>query len=400
MASSYLVLFSLLLATSAHVPAPRYKLRKVLIFSRHAIRTPVATALNEITPKCWPEFEEEPGYLTAKGAMVEGQMGVFFSEWLQKEGLLTGDCPDESMFHAYANIKQRTKASARAFVEHAFPGCNVTVHHKNKYPDPVFAPILHNTTEAFKEAAVISMKGRLHALKLTDALNDLSSILDFSNSKKCLEDHECDFAVDKNKISIDKDKTSVKGPLKYGNEAVDAFVMAYFQGFPTEEVAWGSMSPERWHELIRIMRGYHDVVFNDTAIAKDISKNLIQYIKTRLLNKSSAVTLLMGHDANFYTFLPTLGIKYYELQDQLENIPPGGKIVFQKWYDVIEEKELLKINFVYQSSHQLRKGSKLSLAYPPRSILLEINGCEVDSKGFCPWEDFARALNAIEFNSS
>lgn len=378
---------------------PRFTLKQVVILSRHGLRTPLSKYLSEMTPKAWPTWKEKPGYLTAKGKVLEGYMGKFFSAWLSQEGLLPKTCPSEEIFYVYANTKQRTRASASAFVGKAFPKCNITIHHSNSDVDPIFNPVIHNSSAIFREIVIEDMQAQLKALSLNASYKDLDMILDFKNSEICKNDHKCNLATDKNKAYVmSGEKPNLDGPLKIGNSVVDAFVMQYYEGFPLNNVAWGHLeTPEEWQTLMCLSKSYHNIIFNTSLVAKDIAQPLIKFMTNIFLNDSvPKISLLMGHDANMYTVLNSLNFKPYMLENQYELSPVSGKIVFQKWFDNVEKVELLRINFVYQSYTQLRDCLELSLENPPQFRLLELNECAVDKNGFCLWSDFVEILQRLE----
>ncbi|XP_059056444.1 glucose-1-phosphatase-like [Achroia grisella] len=395
----YMKYFLLFCASVMTVDAEkRFHMKQVIILSRHNVRTPLSKFLNIMTPKSWPVWKEKSGHLTAKGALLEGYMGEFFSEWLKKEDLLKNGCPTEDVFYAYANLKQRTKASAKAFVNQAFPNCNIAVHHSNT-TDPVFDPIIHNKTASFKNYVVKEMKAHLKTLKLNNSYDFLENILDYKHSKLCEKSHQCNLKTDKNNIIVEPGtKPNLWGPIKIGNSVADAFVMQYYEGFPMNNIAWGYLdNQEQWIQMMQLSSGYHDVIFNNSVVAMDIAKPLIKYIADLCLGQGEVpkVTLLMGHDANMFTLLKGMGFKRYSLIDQHEHIPVGSKIVFQKWYDVVTRRNLLKINFIYQSKSQLRDGTPLSLNNPPQFELLELANCEIDTNGFCLWSNFEYFLRTL-----
>ncbi|XP_028167093.1 uncharacterized protein LOC114357588 [Ostrinia furnacalis] len=377
----------------------RFSLQQVVILSRHGLRTPLSKYLADMTPRTWPTWKEKPGYLTAKGKILEGYMGRFFSVWLSQEGLLTENCPSEDIFYVYANTKQRTRASALAFVKNAFPKCNITIHTSNTEVDPVFNPVIHNKSAIFRDIVIDDMKAQFKTLSLNNSYKDLDLILDFKNSEICRDEHKCNLATDKNKAYVvSGEKPNISGPLKIGNSVVDAFVMQYYEGFPLNDVAWGCLkSPKEWQSLMRLSRSYHNIIFNSTLVAKDIAQPLIKFMSNIFLNDSvPKISLLMGHDANMYTVLNSLDFKPYSLENQHELTPIGGKIVFQKWFDNIKKEELLKIHYVYQSYRQLRQSSELSLENPPQFKLLELNQCEIDENGFCSWSDFEKIIESLK----
>lgn len=54
----------------------------------------------------------------------------------------------------------------------------------------------------------------------------------------------------------------------------------------------------------------------------------------------------------------------------------------------------MKIEYVYQSSEQLRNASVLSLESPAQRVTLELEGCPVDANGFCPVDKFNAVMNS------
>ena len=105
------------------------------------------------------------------------------------------------------------------------------------------------------------------------------------------------------------------------------------------------------------------------------------------------ITVLVGHDSNIASLLTALDFKPYQLHDQNERTPIGGKIVFQRWHDSKANRDLMKIEYVYQSAEQLRNADALTLQAPAQRVTLELSGCPIDANGFCPMDKFDRVLN-------
>ncbi|CAG4978275.1 unnamed protein product [Colias eurytheme] len=324
-------------------------------------------------------------------------MGTFFKNWLDTKGLLSSDCPDENEFYVYANNVQRTMASAQAFVTNTFPNCNVTVHHSNENYDPIFSPYIHNDTEIFKKLALDEMSALLQNMDLKTQYETLERILDFQASDLCKLEKKCDMDGEENIIDIVVgSKPILKGPLKLSNEAIDAFLMEYYSGFSLDNVAWGQLSQtNEWQAILPISQSYHNIIFNISIIAKDISFPLLKYMSKILINDDKKVSLLMGHDANINVVLNAMEFKPFVLENEFVNTPIGGKVIFQKWFDVHNKEYLLKIQYVYQSAEQLRNATVLNEDNPPLFKDLELNKCPVNEDGFCSWDVFVDFLNSI-----
>ena len=109
------------------------ELRQVVIVSRHNLRAPLDTAvqdLRESTTNTWFAWTSAPGELSRKGAALETAMGGWFRDWLVEEGLFPRNArltPDQ--VHFFANNMQRTVATARCFAAGFMPEADVVVEH-------------------------------------------------------------------------------------------------------------------------------------------------------------------------------------------------------------------------------------------------------------------------------
>ncbi|CAG9794546.1 unnamed protein product [Diatraea saccharalis] len=372
------------------------KLNKVFILSRHNLRTPLTDKLQHVTPFLMPKWDTKSGFLTSKGFSLEEYMGEYFSDWLRKERLFTDLCPSDDSVFLYSNVKQRTIETAKAFAKSAFKNCNVTVYNKKSAVDPVFNPIITNTSEVFKELYTASMQKKLNNLNLEDAYIELDKIIDIKNSEICKKESFCDLIDNKDVILFSLgEEPNVFGPLSIGNSLVDAFLMSYYSGARTEDIAWGKInSEEQWRKLLEITWENQNVRFNHT-LANDIARQMLNVLKSAFLedNLARKFTMLVGHDSNLNAIMAALRFKSYVLPGQYEKTPIGGKIVFQKWRE--DTNEYLKVEYVYQTMEQLRNGSKLSKENPPQSVVLELRDCKINESGFCLWTDFVSILKNI-----
>ncbi|MEL4014433.1 bifunctional glucose-1-phosphatase/inositol phosphatase [Dryocola clanedunensis] len=381
-----------------------YQLEQVLLMSRHNLRAPLAnngSVLEQSTAQSWPEWDVPGGQLTTKGGVLEVYMGHYMREWLAQQGLVkSGECPTPQSVYAYANSLQRTVATAQFFITGAFPGCDVPVHHQEKMGtmDPTFNPVITNDSPEFKQAAVKAMEAQRGHYKLDDSYKLLEQVTAFGDSPTCKEKQQCDLTAGKDKFTANAtEEPGVSGPLKVGNSLVDAFTLQYYEGFPLDQVAWGQIKTDKqWQVLSQLKNGYQDTLFTSPEVARNVAAPLVKYIQKALAGKEAAgpkVTLLVGHDSNIASLLTALDFKPYQLPEQNERTPIGGKIMFQRWHDKNANRELMKVEYVYQSSDQLRKGEVLSLQQPPQRVTLQLAGCPVDANGFCPWDKFTEVLN-------
>lgn len=401
-----LAVCSALSGVSVYAASDDYQLEQVLMMSRHNLRAPLAdngSVLAQATKKSWPKWDVPGGQLTTKGGVLEVYMGRYTREWLAQQGLVKeGECPTSDDIYAYANSLQRTVATAQFFITGAFPGCDIPVSHQDEMGvmDPVFNPVITNGNEAFNKQAIAAMNSEGEKLKLKPAFQRLEKIIDYKNAPACDDKKQCDLSGDgQNTFSADNGKEpGVSGPLKVGNSLVDAFTLQYYEGLPMEQVAWGQIkTPEQWKELSAIKNGYQDALFTSADVARNVAAPLVDYIRSLLVDEDKAsapkVTLMVGHDSNIASLLTALDFKAYTLPEQNERTPIGGMIQFQRWHDKKNDRELVKVEYVYQSGEQLRNATPLSLDTPPKRVTLQMNGCQTDENGFCPWDQFTQVLN-------
>ena len=381
-----------------------YQLQQVLIMSRHNLRAPLAnngSVLEQSTPGKWPEWDVPGGQLTTKGGVLEVYMGHYMREWLADEGMVkAGECPPAENVYAYANSLQRTVATAQFFITGAFPGCDVPVHHQEQMGtmDPTFNPVITDNSPEFREKALKAMETERQKMQLNDSYKLLEQMTRYADSPSCKEKKVCDLTSAKDTFSADYEKEpGVSGPLKVGNSLVDAFTLQYYEGFPMDQVAWGEIkTDQQWRVLSKLKNGYQDSLFTSPEVARNVAKPLVKYIDKTLVTdraKAPKITLLVGHDSNIASLLTALDFKPYQLHDQYERTPIGGKIVFQRWHDQSANRELMKIEYVYQSADQLRNADVLTLKSPAQRVTLELTGCPVDANGFCPVDKFNAVLN-------
>lgn len=388
-----------------------YTLEQVVVFSRHGLRAPLASptsTLGKITPNQWPQWDTPASYLTTRGGVLESYFGHYFNEWLVDNKLLTENtCPSENEVYIYTNSLQRTIATGQYFTVGAFPGCIVPIIHKEKLGtmDPVFFPVISDDNPEFKQAAITSINQTAHAKgieglnqKLNNTYQDLSNIINYTQSTNCLADKQCDFTDLPTKIIIEKGKEpGITGPLRTGTSIADAFILQYYEGAPLQDIAWGKIkNNKQFEQLVAIKEYYNTILFGSPVIAKQVAANLINYINQTFSEKNhTKFTFLVGHDSNVASLFSALKIKSYTLPDQFETTPIGGKVVFQKWRDNHSGEALMKIEYFYQSTDQIRNLTQLNRNNPPHKVTLEMENCPTNTMGFCSFSTFKQIIGNI-----
>ena len=388
-----------------------YTLEQVVVFSRHGLRAPLSSptsTLGKITPNQWPQWDTPASYLTTRGGVLESYFGHYFNEWLVDNKLLTENtCPSENEVYIYTNSLQRTIATGQYFTVGAFPSCIVPIIHKEKLGtmDPVFFPVISDDNPEFKQAAITSINQTAHAKgieglnqKLNNTYQDLSNIINYTQSTNCLADKQCDFTDLPTKIIIEKGKEpGITGPLRTGTSIADAFILQYYEGAPLQDIAWGKIkNNKQFEQLVAIKEYYNTILFGSSVIAKQVAANLINYINQTFSEKNhTKFTFLVGHDSNVASLFSALKIKSYTLPDQFETTPIGGKIVFQKWRDNHSGEALMKIEYFYQSTNQIRNLTQLNRNNPPYKVTLAMENYPTNTMVFCSFSTFKQIIGNI-----
>ncbi|OCG24431.1 hypothetical protein A9G22_04775 [Gilliamella sp. App2-1] len=380
-----------------------YQLDKVIILSRHGIRTPLQNTLQfleKITPFKWPKWDHPYGYLTTRGGILEVYFGRYLSTWLEKHNIKLSTHNTE--LFVYANSLQRTVATAQFLTTGAFAGYDIPIHHK--YPienmDPIFDPSLQDDSPEFKHAVLRDIDEADKAANifknLAPAYEILSDILDYKRSKLYAE-YQCNLADIPSELYFKKHEEPVLlGPLAIGISAVDAFLLQYYSAFPSEQIAWGRLTNQKqWQQLISIRNQYINLVFHSKTLAKHSAALLINMIND-LMQQDNKVNLLVGHDSTIAALLGALDFKDYQLPNQFETTPIGGKVALQRFRHIITGEYFFKTEYIYQSFEQLHNGQALDANNPPQHYQLHLKNASVNSDGYYVWSDFEKRIKPIK----
>ena len=136
------------------------------------------------------------------------------------------------------------------------------------------------------------------------------------------------------------------------------------------------IAKKKWRAINEIKNEYYRTLFkNNEALAQNASYPLLAFIQQQL-NSETKLTCWLDTILNIVALLAALGVEPYELDDSLENIPIGGKLLFEVWKHKPSGKLKFKLDYVYQSTEQLINITPLSLATPPNQTALTLKGCE------------------------
>ena len=393
----------------------QYKLKEVVILSRHNIRSSLSvngSMLQKMTPHQWIKWSAAPSELTLRGGALETIMGQFFRKWTVDEGLFTENAvPTVDEVNFYANSMQRTIATAQYFSSGFMPVANLHINHRftPSKMDPVFFPALTKSSEAFKAQAlkeIAAMGGKKGIVGINEGLKDsyqlIERVLDLKNSLACKLGEVCAFNDYNTQLKLEKgDEPNMKGSLKFANSASDALILQYYEDTDPVQAAFGQkLSNDEWEKIAKVKDVYGDVLFTAPIVAVNVAHPLLVYMKDELNAKNRKFTFLCGHDSNIASVNAALEVEEYSLPQSIEKKTPiGSKLVFEKWVDKAG-KEFVAVNIVYQTTEQLRNVTLLNLENRPVVFSLKLKGLKANPDGLYSIESvndrFDKAIRAYE----
>lgn len=389
----------------------KYKLKEVVILSRHNIRSPLSTngsTLSKMTPHEWTSWSSAASELTLRGGVLETEMGQFFRKWTINEGLFKDNhVPTVDEVNVYANSMQRCIATAQYFSGGFMPVAGLKVNHRYvpSKMDPIFFPRLTKSTEAFRAEAMrqINLMGGKEGLvginkELKESYDIIAKVLDMKQSEYYKKGEVKDFTYNDTQITLNlNQEPGMKGSLKNANSASDAFILQYYEEPDAMKAGFGhKLSLDEWTKIAKVKDVYGDVLFTAPIVAVNVAHPLLQYMYDELNADNRKFTFLCGHDSNIASVDAALGVEDYSLPNSIEKKTPiGSKLVFEKWVDA-NGKAYIAVNIVYQSTDQLKQMSLLDLAHAPQVFSLKLKGLTENADGLYTFDDVnGRFLQAI-----
>ena len=369
----------------------KYKLKEVVVMSRHNIRSPLSSggaAYKRVTPHEWFKWSSPSSQLSLRGGVLETEMGQFFRQWIVGEGLLPDNYrPEGEEVLFYANSRQRTFATAKYFSAGFLPFANVEITHKLQEDkmDPVFTPQFTKMNDAYRQQVldeIQAMHGGPQAWMTAQqpTLTLMEEVLDMAHSPAALEGDTTHFWFDDTQFKIEKgSEPKMTGGYTLANSVADAMVL---QCYETESLtAFGhELTTEQWRAICGVKEVYDGLLFTTHAAAVNRAYPLVSRIREELNRQDRKFMFLCGHDSNLASIGAALRFNYPETENASElHTPIGSKLVFEKWSDGSED--YVAVNLVYQAVDQLQQRTLLSPEVPPMVMPVSIEGLNANSDG-------------------
>ena len=368
-----------------------YTLEKVVVLSRHNIRSPLTgprSSLYSLTPYSWCEWSSPPAELSVKGGTLETEMGQYFRRWLEDEGLFEKNYrPAEGEVRIYSNSWQRTIATARFFSTGLLPVSNTGVeHHKGlNNVDSVFYPRFTYFSADYRDDAQAEMEG-LYYLAMPDLSCDyrlLTDVLDMEESVAYANGSFTGFCMDVPTFNLSKgNEPTVNGSLKTACQLSDALILQYYEEPDRySEISGRELPMEEWEAIGEIKDIYGDVLFTSPLVAVNIAHPLLVEMNNELHEDGRQFSFICGHDSNLASVLAALDAEDYRLPEAIEKRTPiGGKFVISCW-KAEDGTEYISLDLVYQKAEQMQNVEVLDENNPPGIYGIRLKGLEPDENG-------------------
>lgn len=378
---------------------PDYQLEKVVELSRHGVRPPTAGNRKEIeaaTQRAWPRWTTRDGELTGHGYAVAVNKGRWEGERYRQLGLLTAGCPQPQDIYVRASPLQRTRATAEALVDGAFPGCGVAVHQAAGENDPLFqtdAFAATATDPARQRAAVAAKAGDLAALqqRLQPAVQALKQAV-------CLSDAHCALFDRPWQIRQSKGGHTYIAGLSVMASMAETLRLGWSENLPPGQIAWGHLtrSAQITAILPLLTANYdlsNDVLYTARKRASILLNAMLAAAEGRDAAPDARWLLLVAHDTNIAMVRTLMNFSWTLPGYARGNIPPGGSLVIERWRDNASGQRFLRVYFQAQSLDDLRRLQPIDAAHPLLREEWRQADCRVTPVGtLCPLHSAARAL--------
>jgi len=355
-----------------------------IVLLRHGVRSPTSAsdAHASYASQPWPSWPVAPGILTPHGHAGMQALGAFYRQRLIASGNLGQACPTADHLQVIADTTPRNKESAQAVIDGLVPGCHLSFL---AMPGDDNNPLFHYAKgDKDDDAASPALT------EISPALAELQAILLGCNDKACLKAASASGKT----LLIEDDKPTPKAGKLSGTFS-ENLMLAYAEGKPANEVAWGRADGARLGKVIVL----HNEAFardkKSMPAAAQAGSNLAAHILATLQAAAGESTtaaafssqgrgsfVLIGHDTNLANIAGVFGLDWHDA-NQPDDYPPGGGLVF----DLFKRgnQYVVKVSALMPSMDDLR-GNHFDGMRPAR---MHVSGC--GGHDACPLAAFAAA---------
>ena len=401
-------------AVSQTAPPPPDRLERVVIVMRHGVRSAMSSPaeLGRYSRRTWPRFAVPAGHLTAHGATLVTMLGGWYRDAYRQAGLLgEHDCA----VYYWANLTQRTQATAQALADGLTPGCAAPVHQAAAGPDPLFDAPLTPLAPLDQPRLLAAVSARIDGdLAAWDARQRPGREAFETLILQCArlwctarERSRVERRLGDTPVAIGLDpagKLSLTSPSLQVAGIAESLMMAYADGLAFK--GWRGVDAPTITRALSVHGAGIDLRTRTPEVGRQTSSYLAMRLVATLQRGAGATALadpignaekmvvLSGHDGTVTMLAGLLGLDWRLHDYAAGQAAPGGGRVFELWRRGATGEPVVRVRYVAQGLDQMRHLTPLTRAAPPQSVAVPVPGCG-DSAG-CPLTDFtAHVLDRI-----
>lgn len=368
----------------AQAQAPDGELLKVVILSRHGVRSPLVDPKilkTWISPtSSWPAWACNgkdccPGELTPRGGDLATLMGQYYR---RNYGLFAGPgCPAKDELYFWADTDQRTYATGAALLGGLLPaGCKVDAYlnwrdktkgppgfgpppvckKQNESRDPLFHPVADSGACTLPPTVKQQMQAQVPGLLLSTraprvmAQCKLQCCLDLACQgdawwKACgalPTPAACPLPANDHvtRVEVKGAKAQLAGPARIAGTFAELLLLEYGNRLPDGEFGFGRTRPDEMMEMFRLHTEQFAVEERTLSIAGPQGARLLSRILLALEEKSDGkpngtappkakFVAFVGHDTNIANIGAMLNLNWLQPPYQKNQTPPAGALVFE-----------------------------------------------------------------------
>jgi len=398
-------------------------LTKLVILSRHGVRTPIpaATELATWAAQPWPTWQQPAGTLTPRGAQLASIMGRYYRQFASEAGAMTAaGCPAPGAIYVYADNMERTQATATAIIDGFAPNCSITYRTRSeKSPDPMFHPLqtgvcridpfiaqtrILERTGGDLNRTTRDMKAPLEALQSALQCCAPSLCAAFGRGEKCTLG-ELPTAMSP---QADGSGLGIIGALSIAATASELLLLEYADNLPAKDVAWGRLTPAQMRDTWRLHTEQFDLMQRTPYLARKMGSALLNKVAAAVTSarqsgfgvvdpaiRDARFVAFVGHDTNIWNIAGMLDVSWLQPGYQRNQTPPAGALAFEV-RESPDKKLRVYTSYIAQSIEQMRNATPLTGDALPARTALRLPGCSQSAPGFpCSIEEFAIAVRNV-----
>lgn len=416
------LLLAALVATGSALAEGDEILTKLVVVSRHGVRTPIPASetLAMWAAQPWPAWQQPAGNLTPRGAQLATLMGRYYRLFASEAGAMTAaGCPAAFV---YADNLERTQATAQALIDGFAPNCGLTFRTRSeKTPDPIFHPLEAGVCKIDPVTAQIRVLERAGSdlsrftSDMKAPLDTLQSVLQCCAPALCTaygRGSKCTLRDLPTALSPQPDGTGLGmlGALPIASATAELLLLEYADNMPMSEVGWGRATAAQMRDAWRAHTAEFDLLQRTPYLARKMGSALLHKVAAAVTSarqlgfgvidpavRDAKFVAFVGHDTNIWNLAGMLDVTWLQAPYQRNQTPPAGALVFEV-RETPDKKLRVYTSYIAQSPEQMRNATPLSGEALPLRTQLRLPGCSAQAPGFaCTIEEFAIvARNALD----